>query len=81
MMERPTKSSTSHSERYVSSAGYAPWYSVPNKHIVSVENPFIIKNVDKGVETIGGLDRLQKVLKFSLLPQFISLIKCAAGPR
>lgn len=66
-MEKPEDVETIASERHsaqLSSTGYAPWYTVPNKHFVSIENPFIIKNVDKGIETMGGVNKLQEVIKF-----------------
>ena len=65
-MEKPEEVETSLSEGHpaqLSSARYARWYTVPNKHFVSIENPFIIKNVDKGIETLGGVNKLQKVIK------------------
>ena len=40
---------------------YAPWYIVPKQPIVSVEHPFIIKNVDKGLATLGSPSRLEEV--------------------
>ena len=65
-MEKPENGETIASERHptqLSSTGYALWYTVPNKPFVSIENPFIIKNVDKGIETMGGIDKLQEVIK------------------
>ena len=65
-MEKPEDAETMTSERHpphLSSTEYAPWYTVPNKHFVSIENPFIIKNVDKGIETMGGVKKLQEVVK------------------
>ncbi|KAK2763152.1 tau 95 subunit of transcription factor TFIIIC [Arachnomyces sp. PD_36] len=32
----------------------APWYSIPSRQIVSVEHPCIVKNIDKGIETLQG---------------------------
>ncbi len=65
-MEKPEEVETILSGRHPVqslSAGYARWYTVPNKHFVSIENPFIIKNVDKGIETMGGVQKLQEVIK------------------
>lgn len=39
---------------------YAPWYSVPKQPIVSVEHPFIIKDVDKGLATLGSPSKLEE---------------------
>lgn len=45
------------------STEYARWYTVPDKHVVSIENPFIIKDIDKGIETMGGVNKLHEVTK------------------
>lgn len=42
-------------------SSYAPWYTIPRQPIVSVEHPFIIKDVDKGLATLGSLRKLQEV--------------------
>ena len=43
------------------STSYAPWYTVPRQSIVSVEHPFIIKDVDKGLATLGNESKLEEV--------------------
>lgn len=43
------------------SSSYAPWYNVPRQSIVSVEHPFIIKDVDKGLATLGNESKLEEV--------------------
>lgn len=45
---------------------YAPWYTVPNQPIVSVEHPFIIKDVDKGLATLGSPSKLEEVSRLFL---------------
>ena len=40
---------------------HAPWFTVPKQHIVNVEHPFIINNVDKGLATLGNPRKLQEV--------------------
>ena len=45
----------------LTSSSCAPWYHIPRKSIVSVEHPFIIQNIDKGVESLGGVAKLQAV--------------------
>lgn len=50
----------------------APSYHVPQLSIVSVEHPFIIKNMDKAIEMLGGLPRMKPVL---ILTISIHLIK------
>lgn len=42
-------------------SSYAPWYNVPKKSVVSVEHPFIIKDVDKGLATLGNPSKLEEV--------------------
>jgi len=39
----------------------APWYLVPSRPIVSVEHPFIVKDVAKAVESLGGSKAVGKV--------------------
>ncbi|KAI9731905.1 MAG: tau 95 subunit of transcription factor TFIIIC [Cirrosporium novae-zelandiae] len=41
----------------------APWLPVPSKSIVSVEHPCIIKNVDKGIQTLGGSSKLAQTIR------------------
>lgn len=49
------------SSRRISS--YAPWYNVPKQSIVSVEHPFMIKDVDKGLATLGSPSKLEEVCR------------------
>lgn len=42
-------------------SSYAPWYNVPKQPIVSVEHPFIVKDVDKGLATLGSPSKLEEV--------------------
>lgn len=44
----------------------APWIKVPRVPVVSVEHPFIIKNIDKGIETLGGNKSISKAGPSSL---------------
>ena len=44
---------------------HAPWYDVPKQPIVSVEHPFIIKNVDKGLATLGSPSKLEEASHLS----------------
>ena len=39
----------------------APWYRVPKQSIVSVEHPFIIKDIDKGLATLGNPGKVEEV--------------------
>jgi general transcription factor 3C polypeptide 5 (transcription factor C subunit 1) len=41
----------------------APKYQVPHKHIISVEHPCIIKNVEKGIDMLGGASAIKHVLE------------------
>lgn len=40
---------------------HAPWFTVPKQPIVNVEHPFIIRNFDKGLATLGSPRKLQEV--------------------
>ncbi|PKX96545.1 transcription factor TFIIIC subunit TFC1 [Aspergillus novofumigatus IBT 16806] len=40
----------------------APYYSIPARHVVSVEHPAIVKNVDKAIETLQGNAGISKIL-------------------
>ncbi|KAL4894797.1 RNA polymerase III transcription factor IIIC subunit-domain-containing protein [Aspergillus ambiguus] len=40
----------------------APFYAVPNRHIVGVEHPAIIQNVDKAVDTLQGNQGISRIL-------------------
>lgn len=44
-------------------SSHAPWYNVPKKPIVSVEHPFIIKDVDKGLATLGTPSKLEELVQ------------------
>lgn len=50
-----------HQRAPLAPSSYAPWYDVPRKPIISVEHPFIIQNVDKGVASLGGARDLSEV--------------------
>ena len=39
----------------------APWLPIPSRAISVVEHPCIIKNVDKGIVSLGGPLKLSKV--------------------
>ncbi|KAH8701977.1 RNA polymerase III transcription factor IIIC subunit-domain-containing protein [Talaromyces proteolyticus] len=39
---------------------YAPWYEVPQRRIVAVEHPGIVKNVDRAIRTLQGEAGLAK---------------------
>ncbi|EAW14850.1 transcription factor TFIIIC subunit TFC1 [Aspergillus clavatus NRRL 1] len=40
----------------------APYYSIPPRHIVSIEHPAIIKNIDRALETLEGNAGISKIL-------------------
>lgn len=47
-----------------SSAGskqHAPWLPIPSRAISVIEHPCIVKNVDKGIASLGGPVKLSKV--------------------
>jgi hypothetical protein len=39
----------------------APWLPIPSCAISVVEHPCIVKNVDKGITSLGGAPKLSKV--------------------
>lgn len=42
----------------------APWSNVPGLKIVDVEHPFLIKNIHKAMETLGGHRNISAVRPF-----------------
>ena len=59
------KSAVSGSKR---KSSYAPWYNIPKQPIVSIEHPFIIKDVDKGLATLGSPSKLEEVSRSQVEP-------------
>ncbi len=45
----------------VKSSRFAPWYEMPDQLVVNVEHPYIIKNIGRGIESLGGEAKVQKV--------------------
>ncbi len=41
--------------------GSAPWYQIPPQQVVSVEHPYVVKDVDRGLKTLGGDQEIAKV--------------------
>ena len=41
--------------------GRAPWMQVPARSVAVVEHPCVVKNLDKGVVSLGGSVKLSKV--------------------
>lgn len=39
----------------------ADWLSMPNDRVVTVEHPSIIKNIDKGLHSLGGEHHIKHV--------------------
>lgn len=39
----------------------APWYGIPSHSLVSVEHPFVVKDVDKAVAMVNAGDQVSKV--------------------
>jgi general transcription factor 3C polypeptide 5 (transcription factor C subunit 1) len=46
----------------------APWLPIPSRAISVVEHPAIIKNIDKGITSLGGPVKLSKVGKDDQVP-------------
>lgn len=39
----------------------APWLPIPSRAVSAIEHPCIVKNVDKGITSLGGSVKLSKV--------------------
>ena len=39
----------------------APWMQIPSRAVSVVEHPCIVKNIDKGIISLGGPVKLSKV--------------------
>ncbi|PVH97354.1 hypothetical protein DM02DRAFT_533357 [Periconia macrospinosa] len=46
----------------------APWMQIPSRAISAVEHPCIVKNVDKGITSLGGPLKLSKGLRSKVEP-------------
>ena len=55
-----------------SSSSSAPWYDVPIDEVVSVEHPYIIRNLEKGIESLGGSAGLDRASQLRLQDRAIS---------
>jgi general transcription factor 3C polypeptide 5 (transcription factor C subunit 1) len=44
---------------------HAPWLPIPSRAVSAVEHPAIIKNIDKGIASLGGPVKLSKVSRLS----------------
>ena len=44
-----------------SSRAHVEGYDIPHQSIISVEHPYIILDLDKGVESLGGISKLRLV--------------------
>lgn len=44
-------------------SNHAPRYAIPSKSIVTVEHPFVVKNVDKAIDMLGGHAELSESLR------------------
>lgn len=69
-MDRPTASQRA-AMRHRESAKYAPSYNLPHLALISVEHPFIIKDIDKGIQTLGGLQKMKTVCLAEFLPDLV----------
>ena len=47
----------------MSNSSTAPCYEVPDKSILGVEHPFIIRNLEKGILSLGGKATVKKVAR------------------
>ncbi|OCK79740.1 hypothetical protein K432DRAFT_426275 [Lepidopterella palustris CBS 459.81] len=58
-----TQPGTDTRSRDASSPATSPWLHVSSQAVVSVEHPCIIKNIDKGIQSLGGEMSLSRFLK------------------
>ena len=54
-------------------SSHAPWYSVPETKLVSIEHPYIIKNIDRGIASLGGFEKLN-IVRDPLTPAEVFLM-------
>ncbi|KAF9737255.1 hypothetical protein PMIN06_000912 [Paraphaeosphaeria minitans] len=47
----------------------APWLQIPSRAVSVVEHPCLVKNIDKGIRSLGGPVKLSKGLRSKLKPQ------------
>ena len=59
-------------------ADEAPWIPVPSQSIVSVEHPYIIRNIEKGLQSLGDQPKRDKVDYFPPLPLSCGIDKSVA---
>ncbi|OJD26837.1 hypothetical protein ACJ73_01772, partial [Blastomyces percursus] len=48
----------------------SPWYSIPAREIVTVEHPCVVKNLDKGIETLNGNGGIPRASRNKSPPPF-----------
>lgn len=41
----------------------SPWYAIQSREIVTVEHPCLVKNVDAGIQTLGGFSEVDQMVK------------------
>ncbi|KAL9103084.1 MAG: hypothetical protein Q9163_001851 [Psora crenata] len=60
-----TINQSSANNRFISllSSSRAPWYDVPDTELISVEHPYIIKDIDKGIASLGGPAGLDELVR------------------
>ncbi|KAJ6261418.1 hypothetical protein Dda_4088 [Drechslerella dactyloides] len=51
----------------------ASWYEIPNRMLLSVEHPAIVKNTDRAMRTLGGPKGIAKVISFCPILQSITI--------
>lgn len=50
-----------------------PWISVKSQPIVSVEHPYVVRNIDRGIKSLGGQPKLDEVRSHTLVPMMVVL--------
>jgi hypothetical protein len=49
----------------LSSVAGAPWYPVPSRAIVSIEHPFVVHDLPRAINSLGGSPALEKVRRLT----------------
>lgn len=65
-VEAPLSPSASSSSSVSDQQPQAPAFKIPSRTIAAVEHPFLVKNLDKGIETFGSNPQFQSVCRWRL---------------
>lgn len=63
------------------SSKYAPWYHVPELSMVCIDHPFIVENIEKAFDTLGGLPKIRSVYRPQKHKPSFELTQISVYPR